>query len=118
MTYPKLDLGVAKQRQKRAIQQMRVGDIVECWLDCTPDAGKSRPLPIVIVALPNLRESYFKVKELFTFDTYDLHFAYQWRIVGHIDGFSDLIAAEAHARIDAVLTERNILSALGKEVSF
>jgi len=94
MRYPDLDPGVGTQRHARAIKQLRVGDIVEAWLDCTPDPGRTRPLPIVIVGVPGLRETTFAVKDLFSDHVYPMNFAYQWRCAGHINGLEEVIGAD------------------------
>jgi hypothetical protein len=96
MQFPEFTTSIERQRIARSIKQLRPGDIVECWLDCIPESGKSRPLPIIICEQPGLNEPYFIVKNLFGENVYPLIFMYQWRKVGHIKGFTELWAQERH----------------------
>jgi hypothetical protein len=93
MRYPDLSTDIIKQRVARSVAQIRPGDIVEAWLDCEPDPGKSTPLPVIVLQQPDLRSYAFIVKDLFDSTPYAIIFMYQWRIVGRVKDIDELLAS-------------------------
>lgn len=86
MLYPYVDPKLEHERHRRAYTELIPGDIVEGWLDCTPEPDDPPDLrPLLVVR--GIAGGYVTCSELFSYDVFPVNFTYEWRKLGHIDQY-------------------------------